>query len=303
MPRLTSAPLSSDSPRARIAERARSATLHAAQRANRRRAMPRWAGPALTLGLRGLPLLLVLGLGGWGWASGRLPEMVETVSARFLDTSARSGLAVREVLVSGRREADKAAVLAALGVQRGMPILAFDPHAARQALEQIPWVAAATVERRLPDTVFVRITERTPMAIWQHEQALHLVDGDGVVLTTDNLDRWNTLPMLVGAEAPKHGGELLRLLASEPSIGQRVNAAVLVGGRRWDLHLDNGIDVRLPETGMAPALRQLAAIQQTNQVLERDVVAIDLRVPDRLSVQTSAESAALRRKPPAKQKI
>lgn len=298
MPRVThSDALMPDNPRARMAESARRNTVKAAQRANRRRAMPRWALPALRVGLRAAPALVLAAVGAWGWTSGRLPAAWETTSEAFLTHSAASGLAVQEVLVTGRKESDRAAVLAALGVERGTPILSFDPQAARAALESIPWVAAATVERRLPDTIFVKIVERTPMAIWQHGQKLHLVDADGVVLSDRDLARWGDLPMLVGADAPKRGKELLHLLQSEPSIGQRVQAAVLVGGRRWDLRLDNGIDVRLPEHGLGDALRQLATVQQTNKLLERDVVAIDLRVPDRLSVQTSAAAAEARRKP------
>ncbi|MBJ7416715.1 MAG: cell division protein FtsQ/DivIB, partial [Niveispirillum sp.] len=57
---------------------------------------------------------------------------------------------------------------------------------------------------------------------------------------------------------------------------------------------------RLPEHDVPEALYQLAMIQQTNDVLNKDVVAIDLRIPDRLSVQTSAAAADLRRKPPEK---
>lgn len=291
MPRVTA-----DNPRARLAEQSRRATLKAAAKANRRRALPRWTWPAVKAAAVLLP---VLGLGAattWAWDSGRIQAAWESTGEGFLNVTAGAGLAVQEVFVEGRNEADPKELLAALGVERGMPMLAFDPHAARKALEDIPWVSSAVVERRLPDTIYVRIVERTPMALWQVDRTLRLVDGDGTVLTSDNLERWADLPMLVGPEAPDRGKELLALLASEPLVGQRVDAAVLVGGRRWDLRLDNGVDIRLPETDIGSALRQLATVQQTNQVLERDVVAIDLRVPDRLVVQTSATAAEARRK-------
>lgn len=305
MPRVTAAAFDAprgpaDSHRAKIAAAARRATMQAARRANRRRAMPRWALPTLRAALKLSPVLLLGGFLAWGWADGSLPTMYEDASSGFVRATAEAGLSVNDVLVKGRKETDPAAVLAALGVDTGSPMLTFDPHAAQAALQALPWVAAATVERRLPGTIFVQLVERTPMAIWQNEQKLYLVDADGVVLTDQHLERWPDLPMLVGAEAPKHGRELLALLAAEPLIGQRVDAAVLVGGRRWDLRLDNGVDVRLPEKDMAAALRQLATVQQTNRVLERDIVAVDLRVPDRLVVQTSAQAAELRRKPQQK---
>src|SRR3546814_9628127 len=63
-------------------------------------------------------------------------------------------------------------LLAALGIGRGEPILRFDPDAAHEAILALPWVKTASVERRLPDTIFVRIEERRPMALWQNERQL-----------------------------------------------------------------------------------------------------------------------------------
>ena len=287
-------------PRARMAAASRRTTEQAARRASRRRALPRWTFTAVRTALVAAPLAAIAGLGLWAWSSGTLETAAASVRDGTLAVTARAGLAVDEVLVKGRKEADRQAILAALGVERGTPMLAFDPHAARAAIEAIPWVDSATVERRMPDTVFVSIVERQPMAIWQHDQKLHLVDADGVVLADRGLERFPDLPILVGADAPRHGRALLDTLAAEPQIARRVEAAVLVGGRRWDLRLDNGISVKLPENDYAAALRSLSTIEQTNRVLDRDIVAVDLRVPDRLVVQTSAEAAQRRKQPPRK---
>ncbi len=300
MPRVIHPCSADDTPRGRMAASMRRSTVQATRRANRRRALPRWVGPALRIGLKLSPVVAFLGFSAWAWTSGTAGTAWENATDRFHASTARAGLAVNEVLLKGRKEADREKILAALGVERGTPILAFDPHAARVALEAMPWVAAASVERRLPDTIFISIVERAPMALWQHDHTLRLVDAEGTVLSETGLERWRDLPLLVGADAPKRGKELLALLAAEPLIGERVEAAILVGGRRWDLKLDNGVDVRLPEKDVAAALRQLATVQQTNKVLERDIVAVDLRVPDRLTVQTSAASADQRRAPQKK---
>ncbi len=302
MPRVTttSSQQQPDNPRVRYAETSKRATLRAAQEANRRRALPRWAEPAMKVGRRVAPLAVMAAIGGWGWMSGYLPMAVAVATDGFLSASINAGLSVQDVQVVGREKAAPADILNALAVQRGTPILAFDPHVARASLEQIPWVREARVERRLPNTIAVAIVEREPMALWQQERQMRLIDADGVVLTASDLSKWPNLPLLVGVDAPKRGPALLKLLAKEPTIGSMVEAAVLVGGRRWDLRLKNGVDVRLPEHDMAQALNQLAMVQQTNGVLDRDVVAVDLRIPDRLSIQTSAAAADARRKPPEK---
>lgn len=301
MPRVTpTAPPPTDNPRARFAETSKRATIRAAQEANRRRALPRWAEPAMKIGRRAAPVLLLAAVGAWAWGTGYAQMLTHTATDKVLAASVEAGLSVQDVTVVGREKAAPSDLLAALEVQRGAPILAFDPHQARSALEQIPWVRQARVERRLPDTIAITIVEREPMALWQHDRQMRLVDADGIVLTANDLSKWPNLPLLVGPDAPKRGPALLHMLAQEPAIRQMVEAAILVGGRRWDLRLKNGVDIRLPEHDVPEALHQLAMVQQTNDVLNKDVVAIDLRIPDRLSIQTSAAAADLRRKPPEK---
>jgi cell division protein FtsQ len=301
MPRVTpTAPPTADNPRARFAETQKRATLRAAQEANRRRALPRWAEPATKIARRSAPLVALAAVGAWVWGSGYGELLVHATTDKVLAASVEAGLSVQDVTVVGREKAAPADLLNALAVDRGAPILAFDPHKAREALEQIPWVRQARVERRLPDTIAITITEREPMALWQQDRQMRLIDADGIVLTANDLSKWPNLPLLVGADAPKRGPALLHMLRAEPLIAPMVEAAVLVGGRRWDLRLKNGVDIRLPEHDVPGALKQLAMVQQTNSVLDKDVVAIDLRIPDRLSVQTSAAAADLRRKPPEK---
>jgi cell division protein FtsQ len=295
MPRVSHPCAAADTPQSRLAESARRSMVRATQQANRRRARPRWAVPARKIALRLSPFLLLAGIVGVTFSNGTLPAAWQSVCNWYFDSTARAGMSVAEVYVIGRQEADRDEVLQAVGVQRGSPILAFDPHETQHRLEAIAWIASATVERRLPDTIIVRLTERVPMAIWQHEKALRLVDADGHVLSTERLDRWDRLMLLVGAEAPERAGELFTLMKAEPDLASRVEAATLINGRRWDLKLDNGVDIRLPELDAASALRRLAAVQKSGQLLERDVVAVDLRMPDRLAVQTSAAAAERRR--------
>src|SRR5581483_533549 len=158
-----------------------------------------------------------------------------------------------------------------------------------QRLESIPWVESSVVERRLPDTIFVRLVERQPLALWQHNGHFSVIAAKGEMIQ-DEVGEFANLPIVVGDDAPPHAEALLLLLATEPDLQKRVTAAVRVGGRRWNLKLDNGIDVRLPEEDAASAWSRLAALERENQLLSRDVVAIDLRLPDRLIVRVGADA-------------
>jgi cell division protein FtsQ len=286
--------------RTRTAERARTATQKATQKANRRRSWPRWTGVALKFGMVALPIAMLGGAGTWAYQTGWFGLMGDRITASLIDLTVDAGLEVQEVLVEGRSETDRAAVMAAIQVKRGDPIMQFDPEAARAGLERLRWVATATVERRLPDTVFVKLDERRPMALWQRDGKLALIDRDGEVLTERELGRYNNLLQIIGADAPKHAQELLGHLGTVPALFKRVNAATRIGGRRWDLHLSNGVIVRLPESDIGGALHHLADQEAKQPVLDRDIVAVDLRMPDRLVIQTSTTAAQRRRAPEQK---
>ena len=275
----------------------RQVLARAAEKANRRRAWPRWAAPAFHYITVGALALSVAGGGFWLWRTGLAQAIYDGAGGAVIGATAVAGFRVDEVLVEGRNGAEKADLLAAIKLQRGDPILGFSLARAQSALERLPWIASATVERKLPDLVLIRLTERRPMALWQCDRKLVLIDREGTILAEQGVERFEKLPIIVGRGAPEHAPELLGELASDPILSPHLGAAVWVGGRRWDLRLDNGINVRLPEYDYVGALRRLSAIVSRESLFDRDIVAIDLRLPDRLIVQTS-ENAAQHRKMP-----
>ncbi len=230
----------------------------------------------------------------WMWTSGWVQRSLERVELAVLAATADAGLELSDVLVEGRGRTARQLVLETLGVVRGQPILAFDPHAAKARLERLPWVRSATVERRLPKAIHVRLIERQPLALWQHQGRISVIDQDGEVISGVEPKAFTRLPLVVGEGAPDHTLDLLAMLNREPELRTRVSAAVRVRGRRWNLRLDDSIDVRLPEQDPGAAWAELARAQRTHGVLGRDVAVIDLRLPDRLVVRTTSEAVPKR---------
>lgn len=285
------------------------AMAHAAKRGNRRRAFPRWAKPALKTALLMVPVAALGAFAAWHLRAGTLGVAMAEARTAFITASADAGLAVHDVAVHGRTATEPDVVLRTLGVARGAPILDLDLGEARARLEQLPWVASAAIERHLPDTLYVRLSEREPMAIWQHDRKFTVIDREGRPLAdaSDLARRGNRdverLPQVVGANAPGQVQKLLAALQRVPTVAQRVKAATWVGDRRWDLTLDNGVVVKLPEGGMLTALRQLADMDSQGKVLDRDIVAVDLRQPDRMVLQTTVILPGMedeKKKPPGK---
>jgi cell division protein FtsQ len=240
--------------------------------------------------LWGAPLALAAGLAGGAVLSGVLPAhgSDQGFSASALALTAKLGLVVSDIEVEGRTTTDTATILAALDARAGTPILAVNPSRAKEQLEALPWVRSAAIERRLPGTLYVRLVERRPLAVWQHDGKQELIDRDGTVIPVTDLSRFAKLPTVVGDDQARHSAvQLLDLLANEPELAPRVTAAVLVGDRRWTVRIDNSIDVLLPEDDVADAWAKLAQLERANRLLQRDVEMVDLRLPDRLVVRVT----------------
>jgi cell division protein FtsQ len=215
-----------------------------------------------------------------------------TLRERFGGITAFAGLRITEVVIEGRANTPEPLLRAALGVTIGDPILGFSVETARQRVATLSWVEHATVERRLPGTVVVFLQERRPFAIWQNQGRFVLIDRTGQLVANQNVAEFHQLPLVVGPGAPAAAATLLDALTNRPELQKRVVAAVRVGERRWNLHLNTGTDVLLPEGHEVQALDRLAQLQQEHALLDRPLAAIDLRLADRLVVRPSTDAAA-----------
>ena len=218
--------------------------------------------------------------------SGTAGRAIDNVYARIMQKTKQQGLTVEEILVDGRIHTNSSDILTALDIHQGDPILSIDLDVAQGLLLALPWVESATVERRLPSTVYIHLTERVPMAIWQYKGVLSVIDHRGGVILDADIKSLPNLMTVVGPDAPSYAGELIDILQNHDALQQRVLSAVRVGQRRWDLHLNNEMVIKLPEKNPELAIEQLAQMQNTSQVLDQDYVGIDLRLPDRMYLQT-----------------
>lgn len=199
--------------------------------------------------------------------------------------SAAVGLKVDAVTITGQSETAELDVLTALQLPEHNSIVFFDADAARERVEELPWVAAATVRKVYPSTLEVSITERVPYALWQNNGAISLIDETGSVISNYVAARYTGLPMVVGAGASEEAGPILTQLSEFPELAAQVRAATLVAGRRWNLTMRNGVTVLLPDDDLLPALIQLVSLDQGSGLLSRDIVSVDLRLPGRMTVR------------------
>jgi cell division protein FtsQ len=252
------------------------------------RHVPRRAGLAATA-------LLLLASAGLGIVRGGHAEQFITGLSDARNSLANSaGFRITTVAVNGRRQLSQDEVLAIGGVNGRSSLLFLDAGAVRERLKANPWISEATVLKLYPGQLRIDIVERSAFAIWQLDGRLSVISDDGAVLEPYVSQRFLALPLVVGKGAQAHAREFLALLARYPRVNSVTRAAVYVGERRWNLRLKDGLDIKLPENDVGNALATLSMLDRDQHLFSRDIVAVDMRLPDRLTVQLSEDAAKAR---------
>lgn len=221
----------------------------------------------------------------WIFYSGTAQLWQQQLAHGFYQQTAKLGLALQQVYLSGHDRISRHAILYQAGLKYGQPILEKDLHELRKRLESLPQVKQVTIARQLPHTMRIHVQERHPIALWQNEETLHLVDQDGVLMGQAVNDEYHHLPLLVGPHAYKQAGELMALLRTAPQLYTTFDSAVHVSERRWNIWLKSGVEVKLPEDGAVKALAKLEELQEQKGIDGQRISSIDLRVPNRMFIR------------------
>jgi cell division protein FtsQ len=240
-------------------------------------------------------LIFAAGVTAYGVITGDHIGAIRTGIKDAADGAANAaGMRIATVSLSGQRQVSREEIFAAAGVTDHSSLLFLDVAQARAKLEAIPWIAEATVRKLYPDRLQVTITEREAFALWQRQGKVAVIAADGTVLAASVEPRLTSLPFVVGNGAAAKARGFLAVLDQYPAIRDQVRASILIAERRWNLRLKNGIDVRLPDSNIEQALETLARFDREKGLLTRDIVAVDLRLPDRLTVRLSDGAAQAR---------
>ncbi len=225
---------------------------------------------------------------------GHVPQIIENVQDLCDAAANRLGFRISEVALAGEHEVARDEILTLAGITDRSSLLFLDAARTRARLLTNPWIAEATVLKLYPDRLRIEIKERKPFALWQKDGRVALIAADGTVLETAVPPRFAQLPLVVGKGAEQSAQDFLALVARYPAIAHVTEASVLVAERRWNLHLKGGVEVLLPEREPEQALRTLVDLDRSNKLLSRDIVAVDLRLSDRVTVRQSDSAAAAR---------
>ena len=252
------------------------------------RYLPNRTGVALTV-------LMLLGSTGLGIVKGgHLEELIASLSDTRNALANSAGFRITTVAINGRKQLSQDEVLAIGGVNGRSSLLFLDAATVRDKLKANPWISDATILKLYPGRLQIDIVERSAFALWQQGGRLSVISDDGAVLEPYLSRRFISLPLVVGKGADTRARDFLALLDRYPQVKSMTKAAIFVGERRWNLRLKDGLDIRLPEHDVGNALAALSKLDSEDRLFSRDIVAVDMRLPDRLTVQLSEDAAKAR---------
>lgn len=197
----------------------------------------------------------------------------------FVEKTAEVGLVFKHLVIVGLVNINEEEIIHAINGEYGVPIYSLNIDDIRKRIEDNPWIKIALVERKLPNTLSVTITERTPIAIWQFKQKLYLIDEEGNRISSKNIEKFGDLIHVVGQDANVYARSLCEDLAKHPSFAKQVVSAIRYGQRRWDLNLEQKINVKMPEKGFQEAYDYLNSLNTEGKLFGQNYKVINLKDP------------------------
>ncbi|MFM7028052.1 MAG: cell division protein FtsQ/DivIB [Chakrabartia sp.] len=230
---------------------------------------------------RALTYLTIFAILGGLAAAAITAGIPQAIGTELGQMAGRAGFTVKSVDVQGLKRMDRDVVFAVALDQQSIAMPLVDLEKVRQQLLQYGWIGDARISRHWPNTLVVRIIERKPAAVWQHNQRLTLIDATGVKLEMVDPRAVPELPLIIGPNANQRAEDLFALLNAAPAIKPHLAVATWVGNRRWDIRFDSGETLMLPEGDRESrkALLDFARIEREQRLLGNGFVSFDIRDP------------------------
>ena len=212
----------------------------------------------------------------------RRAELAQTFVDLRTDFQARPEFRVSLISVEGASPELAEAIRAKLDLKLPQSSFEIDLEGARARVEALDAVEVALIAVRTGGILQVDITERTPVMLWRTETRIDMLDAGGhrVASLAARSDRPD-LPLIAGPGANTAAAEAIAVLSAASPLESRIRGLVRISDRRWDIVLDRNQRIMLPAENPVAAIERLLVLDQAQDILARDVAAVDLRIAAR----------------------
>jgi cell division protein FtsQ len=242
----------------------------------------------------GVPMLVVAGLiAGWMAREPNRQMITDTYNATKSRIQQRDEFMVKVMTIDGADDTLASDIRTVLPLEFPASNFDLDLEEMRQVVAALPAVADATLRVRPGGILQVHVTQRIPVAVFRAPAGLKLIDASGVLIR-NIIVRANRsdLPLITGDGAREALAEGLEIYASAGPLAPRMRGVVRMGERRWDVILDTGQRILLPTNNPIAAFERVVALNQAQDLLERDVAVVDMRNPTRSTLRLNEQAVA-----------
>jgi len=225
----------------------------------------------------------------WFFSSGKAARFVTKTSYIVEKQIANVGFTLQHIVVDGRIRTKSDVIFKTLDLKKGQYIYDVNLQDILGRLERLPWIHSVRLERRLPDTLFVKLIEKHPVAFWQDNKKHYLVDTYGTLIGEFPLKDYPGYVVATGQGAAEKLPWLVQTVGRYENIYAKTTGAVFVSRRRWDLILKNTLTVKLAEDNIDEALGRLVELDKENRLSSPNIDTVDLRSPGRVYFYLSKE--------------
>lgn len=238
--------------------------------------------------LYGILIVVVLLVGYRAWQADLPSRIVTSLFNGIIELTALAGFQTNDIVFTGLERLDANELQITANLSKGAPIFGLSLGEIRNSLAKRSWISSVKVMRQLPDRLIIDIEERVPLARWQYNGAVSVIDRTGYKLSADHR-KYRNLLLVVGKGAGLKAWDLTNAMAQAPQTSAYIYAAIRQNDRRWDLKLINDVIVRLPEDNISEALEQTEMLLIDQDLYHKDIRMVDLRVPGAPTLLTSAQ--------------
>lgn len=237
----------------------------------------------------GLPLCVAALVAGVYFAqSDNRAKTVAALQQARAQLETRPEFTVNVMAIDGASDATAAAIREVLPVDLPVSSFDLDLETMRQTVESLDAVKTASLAVRTGNLLQIDVYERVPAVVWRHHEGMELRDDAGHrVAAVEDRNAHPHLPLIAGMGAQDHVAEALQLIAAAAPIADRVQGLVRMGERRWDVVLQTGQRIMLPVDAPVTALERVVILDRAQDILNRDVMAVDMRLSYRPTVRLS----------------
>jgi cell division protein FtsQ len=240
--------------------------------------------PGVRLGLRiGIPFVIVLAATSAYLANDtRRDALIGYVNSVRASIEERPEFMVSLMAIDGAGPSLDEDIREVVPLDLPMSSFDLDISAIRDLVTGLDPVKSATVRVRPGGILQIDVVERQPVVLWRNRHGLALLDENGVHINrVAERTAFPDLPLIAGDGANRHVREALDVVAAAQPLADRMRGLVRVGERRWDVVLDRDQRIQLPTEGPVRALERVIALSEAQDMLDRDVAVVDMRLGQR----------------------